>query len=708
MRAALTPLALAAALCFSAPTAFALGFGRITNATELGQPLNFAAAVRLDPDELLPRECVSAEVLSGENKLLPTQIRVTLEGAPDAQDRSVRVTTSALIDEPVVTVSVTLGCGAKITRRFVAFIDPPLINAAQTTPMETLPPQRNDSQVAPIVTMVQGDSTQSKPAKATPRAERPATPNPRPRPRVATTANATSPGIEAAPPKPAAARKPTVSRQPVITRNAGAGPRLQLEAATALAAPGASAPGASASSASTAKPATPGLSAALPPVAATAPASSASGAAALAVASAASAPKLDEQSELIAKERQRIQMLEEGLAALRAESAATQKALVTMQGRLKEAESERYANPLVYALAWLSALLALAVAGLWWRQSRVRGSPQWWSAPATAPKAPAARAPAKVDPLISAPAPLGATPTAADAFEVLTVIEDDEPRPPPKPSVRPTMPMTAAPSNEPARELSVEELIDLEQQAEFFVVLGQDEAAIELLMSHVRNDGGISPLPYLKLLEIYRRRGDADAYERIRERFNRRFNAYAPDWSADLQHGQSLLDYPDTMGRLQSLWSSPAKVMETLEASLFRRNKSDETFDLPAYRELLFLYSIARDLAEHGGSQPSSEVDLLLPLQDESEMPISRLEATPSKMGEFQHSEIATTPLDLDVSFAPEGDHQHLEASDATDMPTISFARVPEEQSEEGNSNFIDFDLSAPINPGKIKPTKAR
>ena len=32
------------------------------------------------------------------------------------------------------------------------------------------------------------------------------------------------------------------------------------------------------------------------------------------------------------------------------------------------------------------------------------------------------------------------------------------------------------------RDVSVEELIDLEQQAEFFVVLGQDEAAIDLLM----------------------------------------------------------------------------------------------------------------------------------------------------------------------------------------------------------------------------------
>ena len=82
------------------------------------------------------------------------------------------------------------------------------------------------------------------------------------------------------------------------------------------------------------------------------------------------------------------------------------------------------------------------------------------------------------------------------------------------------------------RAVSAEELIDLEQQAEFFVVLGQDDAAIDLLVSHLRDAGGTSPLPYLKLLEIYRRLDDRDAYERTRDRFNHRFNAHVPGWDA--------------------------------------------------------------------------------------------------------------------------------------------------------------------------------
>jgi len=291
---------------------------------------------------------------------------------------------------------------------------------------------------------------------------------------------------------------------------------------------------------------------------------------------------------------------------------------------------------------------------------------------------------------VSAPQPLGSPQTAAHGFAVSTLIEEDPPHPLSAPATVPA-PITV----EPTRELSVEELIDLEQQAEFFIVLGQDEAAIELLMSHVRSDGGISPLPYLKLLEIYRRRGDNDAYQRIRERFNRRFNSYAPDWDSDLQQGRALEDYADTIARLQQLWAAPVRVMETLDASLFRRNKTDETFDLPAYRELLFLYSIARDLAEHAGVLPNTSIDLLLPLDDPGEEPIARLTPT-TQSADFSHSDLMTMPLDLDVSFGS-ANAQGLET-----MPSAP-RRSSASQFSTG-SNFIDFDLDAPAEP--VKPPK--
>ncbi|HEY9025396.1 MAG TPA: hypothetical protein VIP05_13925, partial [Burkholderiaceae bacterium] len=166
------------------------------------------------------------------------------------------------------------------------------------------------------------------------------------------------------------------------------------------------------------------------------------------------------------------------------------------------------------------------------------------------------------------------------------------------------------------RELSVEELLDLEQQADFFIALGQEDAAVDLLMSHLRSAGGQSPLPYTKLLEIYRRQGDRAAYERTRARFNRRFNAYAPDWDTGPTAGRLLEDYPATIAQLERAWHSPLDAMAILESLLFKRDDSSELFDLPAYRDVQVLYSMARDLWQHGGGHADSQVDVLLPLDD--------------------------------------------------------------------------------------------
>jgi hypothetical protein len=135
-------------------------------------------------------------------------------------------------------------------------------------------------------------------------------------------------------------------------------------------------------------------------------------------------------------------------------------------------------------------------------------------------------------------------------------------------------------------------------------------------MSHLRSAGGQSPLPYTKLLEIYRRQGDRSAYERTRARFNRRFNAYAPDWDTGPSAGRSLEDYPDTIALLEGAWGSPIDAMAILEGLLFKRDDTSELFDLPAYRDVLVLYSLARDLWQHGGGSIHSQVDVLLPLDD--------------------------------------------------------------------------------------------
>ena len=193
----------------------------------------------------------------------------------------------------------------------------------------------------------------------------------------------------------------------------------------------------------------------------------------------------------------------------------------------------------------------------------------------------------------------------------------------------------------PPRPVSVEELLDLDQQVEFFRVLGQEQSAIDLLLSHVRSTGGINALPYFKLLEIYRHQGDEEAYERTRERFNQRFNAHAPDWSGDLMGGRSLDEYPAVLQRLQQNWPHANRAVADIEALLLRRADL-EPFDMPAYRDILMLHALARDLPGLDGdgtstvpfanpslaqvtepmsfdapaATPGDAVDLLLPLDD--------------------------------------------------------------------------------------------
>jgi len=203
------------------------------------------------------------------------------------------------------------------------------------------------------------------------------------------------------------------------------------------------------------------------------------------------------------------------------------------------------------------------------------------------------------------------------------------------------------------REVTIEELIDLDQQAEFFVVLGQDEAAVDLLVEHLRQTGGSSPLPYLKLLEIYRRRGARTEYERMRARYNQRFNAFAPDWDTDLQAGRTLEAYPGVLPRLQQAWARPLDAMAELDALLFRRTRA-ELFELPAYREALLLYSMARDLMDREVAG-SGHVDLLLPLAEGAEFgvtapsPYLGLERD-SGFAPLEPEDRAGSPVDLDLS----------------------------------------------------------
>ncbi|HSN34668.1 MAG TPA: hypothetical protein VLU41_18385, partial [Ideonella sp.] len=434
---------------------------------------------------------------------------------------------------------------------------------------------------------------------------------------------------------PAVRRRPEARvKAPAAPARTG-GPRLQLEPAQALARPA------------------PAASSAL----AAAPAAAAAPASAITVATAASIPAALASAAAIAPiDNERLRQLEDSLTRLKADNAATRNDLAALQSRLREAEGGRYANPLVYLLAGLVALLLLVLAGvLAWARRRERERAEWWdhAAPSAAPSLhdngeqslPAVARSRPADPPVAESA-------AAQGWRHTVEIPE----------------LDAAEA--PRRAVSAEELIDLEQQAEFFVTLGQDDAAVELLLNHIASVGGISPLPYLKLLEIHRHRGDREAYERVREQFNQRFNAYAPAWDDRDAPARSLEDDREVMARLQAAWPTPTRAMGVLEPLLFRQGASDAVFDLAAYREVLFLYEIARDLADRESRPPS--VDLELPIGD-----------APSVVSYPLHTTMPITPaagvarplaLDVNLDDAPEGAEQPNERSQRYEGGDFSFS----------------------------------
>ena len=234
-------------------------------------------------------------------------------------------------------------------------------------------------------------------------------------------------------------------------------------------------------------------------------------------------------------------------------------------------------------------------------------------------------------------------------------------------------------SGVPPRPVSVEELLDLEQQVDFFIVLGQEQAAVELLLSHVRATGGASALPYFKLLQIYHRLGDEEAYERTRDRFNQRFNALAPDWQGDLAAGRCLEHYPEVVARLQQAWSQPLRALAELESLLLRRADL-EAFDLPAFHDILTLHALVRDLpampespaataampaavpaavqAEgvgSGGGAMAGGVDVLLPLDDNGPTEITLPRPRMAESGELARAMLADWVLSRATQRPPTG-----------------------------------------------------
>lgn len=667
-------LALAGSLAHQ--NAASLGLGRVQSSAVLGQTLEMSIGVRLDPDESLTVECVSAEVALGDARLPRSSVGVSLDTSGQAP--VIRVRTLERIDEPVVTVTVSAGCGSRVARQFTLFPDPPGVGpaapaVAEAANLSVSVPAAPGSTVAPApeASAAAAVAAPARPgAAASPAAATPGAPSAAPGASVP----AARPAPAARPPSPSAPAEATAPRPARAASQPSATPRPRPK------------PQAPAVAAVTPR-AEPKATAELAPkprLKLDAPAMSA--AAAAAAASAAQrelALKAAEEAASAAKgaatqAANRVAELEKGMEALRVEAKANREAMERMTRQLAESQSRSDWMPVL--MVAVLALGALAGVLAWRLRKRADQRDEWWSSNQASPmtvlpgQEDDGRAgdesifPVSIAPDSVMPAPAQRDPATAagggveSSSKAVSPSADSAPpaaaggdksgkpvRPDSSSQATLVLPPGAVAPSATVRDMSMEELLDLEQQAEFFTVLGQDDAAIDLLLEHLRGTGGTVPLPYLKLMEIYRRLGDREAHERMRERFNQRFNAMAPDWETDPASGRSLEDYPTVVQRLQRDWPRPVDAMATLETLLFRAD-GGQVFDLPAYREVLFLYGMAHDLLADGPSGQVERIDVMLPLGDDTPAAPRQAASVADHIEiDIQVEDQVTLPLPLDL-----------------------------------------------------------
>jgi hypothetical protein len=150
-----------------------------------------------------------------------------------------------------------------------------------------------------------------------------------------------------------------------------------------------------------------------------------------------------------------------------------------------------------------------------------------------------------------------------------------------------------------------------------------------------------------------------------------------------------LEDYPESVEQIQGAWIAPIDAMAILESLLFRRDESSELFDLPAYRDVLLLYAIARDLWQHGAGAGGSPIDVLLPM-DPSGVPPA-FEST--LRGGFAGGEASGSPYGSTFTDA-EASSFALPALDTVD------AGAPSSYGDLHATLHLEQELLEPTHPG--------
>ncbi len=688
-------------LLSTALSSYAATLGRHSGAAMIGRPLDVRIQVLLAPGEELSNLCIQTDVFYGDTQVSPSVVRTSPQRATPDVEASVRVQASLPVNEPFVTLYVKAGCGTQFTRRFVLLAD--LVNEPLTAaaPPSAAPAIAAGAEPAALPRVIAAPGASGAPSASISAGGTAAPASRSSQSRPAAPARADAPAtkppsvVRRAPPKPPAPAVPRLQLDPIdLTTGIERDPTLKLS-----------------------------------PLLLSEPSTSEETRAA----AAQLWKSINATPEEILRDAQKLAALESEVAQLRQEQSRSQAALSDLNVQLEQSQAQRFQNWLVYLLGACLLLALLAVLLVWRRRQEVvvqgsEASRAWW---APEDEEPTLRAPLDVGDQTTGRSS-GLTPLTPKGEDLDVDLDFDldqdssfdelNDRSSKNAVTQPMPPTPLAEGSLAARDrrefstsaigvsrsVATEELFDVQQQADFFVSLGEDEQAIQVLKDHLTESHEPSALTYLDLFHIYHRLGRRQDYENLREEFNHVFNAGAPPFDSYSQRGQGLESYETAFSRIQALWPQP-RVLDLIEQSIFRdsTDSSSEVFDLEAYRELLMLHAIAKDLIQRDGHPPRPSGDF----QHTAMQPLKAAgKAAPAGARPFvgtseQHTQPmglgdippASPRLGLDVNLDDLSEMARFEASLPEVSATVEASAKPTQPAEfdirPGDDNLIDFEL---------------
>ncbi len=234
-----------------------------------------------------------------------------------------------------------------------------------------------------------------------------------------------------------------------------------------------------------------------------------------------------------------------------------------------------------------------------------------------------------------------------------------------------------------SRVVAAEELFDIQEQADFFLSLGQPDQAIEVLKNHITDNVETSALAYMDLFNIYHKTNRKNDYAELREEFNRVFNAQVPWFDAYGAQSNGLEDFPHVLRPIQASWVRPHEAQDVIEESIFRQPEQDQTLDMAAYRELMLLYALAKEL-----SRPDAAYSML-PISTQTSSLAGRVDGDSANI-DLGDGLVFSSPTDDLIS--PD------DRTVSLPHPLVSVNAV-----KDKNDGSLDFDLSdsAPLSFAK-------